>query len=116
MFPINSAQPYSRFRRLVTKSKSNHSNKDAKKDSFEETQRQLNRRLQAIRDGFEPGPLTGVNNMSAEDLEVLNDNASKRQRYGVICPECQDAYKENAKRSHEVIPYRDVHKQVEISS
>lgn len=116
MLPINLTQAAPGFHRLVKRAKSNHSEDNDKEDSFEQTQRRLNRRLQAIRDGFEPGPLSGINNMSAEDLEMLNDNASKRNRYGTICPDCQDAYKENSSRSYAVIPYRHAHKQVEISS
>lgn len=111
MLPIQPVSQQSRFRRLLK------DNKPAlQEDSFEQTQQRLNRRLKAIRDGFEPGPISGMNNMIPEDIEVLNDNSDKRQRYGSVCFDCQDVYKKNSYLSREVIIYRDSDKKVEISS
>lgn len=111
MLPIDPIQSYSRFRRFIKDEKNN-----ANEESFDQTQKRLSRRLKAIRDGFEPGPLSGVNNIPPEGLEVLNDNSSKRQRYGSVCIECQNTYKKNSYRAREVVLYRGKDKQVEISS
>ncbi len=111
MLPINPVPRYSRFRQFVKDTKP-----DSSEESFDETQKRLKKRLEAIRGGFEPRPLSGVNNIAPEGLEILNDNNSKRQRYGAVCKNCQDVYKKNSYRAREVVPYRGEDKQVEISS
>ena len=115
MLPVTSLQSYSRFRRLIRETEKNLK-EHSSEDDFEEKLKELNRRLNSIRDGYEQKPLSGNYNVVPENHELLNDNNSKRQRYGVFCPDCQDVYIEGSKRYREAVIYRDVDTRVEISS
>jgi hypothetical protein len=109
MHPITPIQPHSRFRNYIKQQ--NKTNDD--EEEFENIVKDLRQRLKNIRNGNESGP---ISNISPNDIDFLNRQASKRSRYGLSCPDCQNAYKKSAMRAREVVPFRSEDKKVEISS
>ena len=109
MHPIIPIQPHSRFRNYIKQQKKINNEEEELKDMV----KYLRRRLKNIRDGNESGP---ISNISLNDSDILNQQAAKRTRYGLSCPDCQNTYKKNSMRSREIVPFRSEDKKVEILS
>jgi hypothetical protein len=62
-------------------------------DDFGRKQRKLNRRLNDIKRGHEPKPLTGKNSLNSDGIEVLSFYSLKQVSFGLTENECLDTYR-----------------------